>query len=396
MISHAQFGSPSSLYRHRECPANVAYGQDIPNPPASVHAIEGTVFHSIMEKVLPEYLESGRLDVEKVTEMCGEYDDMLQHVQDTCERVDIIYRSFSSKHTAVTSHFELRVALNDDIFGTADVVFTGRKKSGVTNILVADFKYGRGVEVVATENIQAITYVLAAVKTLGIKKLGSAVVFIAQMRLIKDWHTNEKCRYIFTAEDAEQYRQDIFTIVARVKDIWEGRQPIEGNLKAGSHCRWCKCFPTCVEAHRDAEDALVASATEISVEEKVRRLTLDEQVKLFLQKSQIEDFLDAVAANLSAAFQTGVTHPALKLIQTEGRRGWKKDVESKIVAAAKKKKIKADELYNQKLKGIGDITKLLGAKTVEKFIEKGSGKIELVHADDKRPALVYDGLTEIE
>lgn len=395
-MTHATFGSPSSLYRHRECPANVAYGKDIPNPPASVHAQEGTAFHHVMETVLPDYLHTRELNIEQVEKLCGEYDDMPQNVYDTCERVAILYDAFCDKHSVVKTYFELRVAINEDIFGTADVVFTGRKKSGVTNIFVADFKYGRGVEVSAHENIQAIAYVLGATKTLKIDRLGSAVVFIAQMRLIKDWHTNEKCRFIFSADDAVEYTDAITSIVERVKDIYEGREPIEGNLKAGSHCRWCKCFPTCVEANRDAQDVLIESATEIPVEDKVRRLTLDEQVKIFLQKSQIEDFLDAVAKNLSSAFQAGVTHPALKLIQTEGRRGWKKDSEEDLVKLAKKKKIKVDALYNRKLKGIGEVTKLLGAANIEKFIEKGSGKIELVHADDKRPALVYDGLTEIE
>jgi hypothetical protein len=57
-------------------------------------------------------------------------------------------------------------------------------------------------------------------------------------------------------------------------------------------------------------------------------LTLDEQVEIFKRKSHIEDFLDAVAKNLTEAFKTGVSHDDLKLVKVNGRRAWKEDVEA--------------------------------------------------------------------
>ena len=54
-MSHALFGSPSGLSALEKCPAKVAFGKDIPEPPTSAYAEEGTAFHNVMEEVLLSY-----------------------------------------------------------------------------------------------------------------------------------------------------------------------------------------------------------------------------------------------------------------------------------------------------------------------------------------------------
>ena len=62
---------------------------------------------------------------------------------------------------------------------------------------------------------------------------------------------------------------------------------------------------------------------ELPVEEIVQRMTLDEQVQVFLKKKNIEDFLDAVAKSIAHNMELGVTHPDLKLIRGRSNRKWK-------------------------------------------------------------------------
>lgn len=375
MSGHAKFGSPSTLYRLERCPGSVAFGKDIPEPEPSEYAKEGTEFHRLMERSLALTLKSNIITTYWEKELNDVYPEMNDDVVHTTAQVFEKWQSFQEKHTSPKYHLELKVMVSIDIFGTADVVFVGKnKKTKKIDIVVIDFKYGKGVIVQADENLQGIAYLIGAVRTLYLKPedIGIAMVIIAQVRIEDGWS-----QYSIKGKELDDWDAMIKNIVSRVKNMYEGKLPIE--LSAGSHCRFCKALDVCPEQNKN-EVLDISTATEFNIEATVEKLTLDQRARIFLRKQQIEDFLDSVAKSLTSEFEAGVTHPDLKLIQTAGRRSW--GDEAKAVAALKKMGVK--DPYNKKLKGIGEVEKEIGKGKIDDLTIMSSGKLQLVRAEDKR------------
>lgn len=394
---HAKFGSPSTLSRTEKCPAWIAFGKDIPEQEEGEHAIEGTTFHDFMEQCLPPYLAGDHKKVALILKGCTEYEDMETYVWDTLAKVDNLWKRFREKHAKCRCQVELEVKINDDCFGTSDVVFDGINiKTQKTSILTIDYKYGMGVHVAAKENLQGIAYLVGAAKTLNISydKIGVGMVMIAQMRVNPDW---ENENFIVKGEEFQKREDEILKIVAHAKKLYEGvgiADPahIQDNLHAGDHCRFCKCQAVCPTRKASTLDQLTSTATELLVtedlplEDQVKRLTLQEQINIFLKKSHIEDFLKAVASNLHHAFESGVTAPELKLIRTNGRRKWSEEHDPEHIAEALEQ-LGVIDPWQKKLKGLTEIEREIGKGKIDELVEQGEGKIELVLASDKRQAI---------
>lgn len=175
---HATFGSPSSLYRNKACPGNIAYTKDLPTPPTSEHAKEGTKFHKVMEETIPLFLE-GKDGIDKILSKLND-SDMAACVVETLGMVQQKWNNFKTNHLASTYYTELRIKITDDIYGTSDVVFVGKsKKTKKWNVVAIDFKYGRGVPIKAENNLQGVAYLLGAINTLGIQNVGRGFLGLA-------------------------------------------------------------------------------------------------------------------------------------------------------------------------------------------------------------------------
>lgn len=121
---HAKFGSPSGLYALEKCPGKIAFGKDIPDPPESEYAKEGTVFHWYMERCLPLFLK-GKSIIDFIKKANEQYPDMGDYILESCEKFKEKYDSFREKHAGVQIKYEVEVKINDDIFGTSDIVMWG-------------------------------------------------------------------------------------------------------------------------------------------------------------------------------------------------------------------------------------------------------------------------------
>lgn len=398
---HAIFGSPSGLYALKECPGKILFGKDIPDPPASEHAVEGTIFHDFMERVLPDYFRFKFASVEDVIKVkpkgltTEQHKEMIEHIWDTCDNVNKKWEKFCKLHTNCEFHLELKIKLTEDIYGTADVVFVGENlKTKKTDVVVIDYKYGRGVVVVAEENLQAICYLLGAIETLKLENIGQCVSIIAQVRLEGGWSDFS----IKEKKERRKWIEQIVSIVSKAKAIYNGKLPLE--LKAGSHCRFCKCLPVCPENKKKHFDEIVESATELElvettpIEEMISKLSLDQRVEIFKKASAIEDFLESIKLNLRSFLETGGEHPDIKLIKTNGRRKWKDDAEN---VADTLISLGIKDPWNKKLIGITEVERKLGKKKelLADLTEKGEGKVEVVLAGDKRQAVQISGMQEL-
>lgn len=385
---HARFGSPSGLSALEKCPGKIAYTKDMPELPESEYAKEGTEFHRVMEAHAPLVLGLSK----EVQATQSPYPDMSDYVSSSISELDKLYASFEAKHEHTSYYVEQRVPIYSGTeqkeFGTADIIFSGyNTKSKLIDVVCLDWKFGAGVKVIAEENIQGIAYALGAVRNLKLKSedIGTCVVIIAQVRLEDGWS-----RFNFKGTEIEKYETKIKKIVDKAVAVYEGKEEVLPNLHAGSHCRFCKANGICVAQKKDLVDPLDI-AKELPVEEAVNKLTMEEQVWIFMKKKHIESFLDAVATNLARSFAAGVTHPYLKLVKTKGRRKWKDEDET--VEYLQEAGIK--QPYTKKVIGITEAEKILGKGVVDHLTEIGEGKIELVRGDDKRPSVGFNEAKEL-
>ena len=383
---HALFGSPSGLYKIQKCPGSIANGKGLPEKPTSEYAYEGTQFHNYMEAIGPLYTADkiNHKEVERI--LLDIPDGMSEYVIDTAERLRVLWNKFKKKHPVAYIFFELAVKYDEDIFGTSDVVFVGENKNGKTDVLVADWKFGAGVKVDAKDNLQGIAYLLCTIKTLDLKNINRAGIMIAQMRVDDEW---EKNYFELDAKKLAEYEILIQRDVALAKKIYNGEAPLEGNLHAGSHCRFCKCSGHCSVQKNYVDDTFAVTATELPLEDRVRLLTTEQKVNIWKRRKDIEEMIDAVSSNLKAELEAGLTHPDVKLIQTNGRRKWKD--ESTVGEILEKRGMK--DPYKRKPVGIGEAEK---AKIkIDDLVELSVGKIEIVEASDKRPAIASASATEL-
>jgi hypothetical protein len=383
---HALIGSPSSLSRLKECPGSAAYTKDMPSPPESEYAKEGTVFHQLMDSALLAYLDGKKTFIDSTVP----YEDMDEYVTSTLKQVVRMWEDFKEEHTLCKCHLELPVELTEDIYGTSDVVFVGvHKETKKTDILVLDYKYGQGVKVEAEDNIQCITYLLAAIKTLKINEedIGIGKVIIAQVRLDDGWSVMSLNRAAML-----EWEQFILAVVKVAKDIYDSMNAVESNLRPGSHCRFCKANGICVAQKDIIQRELQATMSDLPVEAFVKTLTLDEQVEIFKKKSWIEDFLDAVAKNLTTAFKMGVAHPDLKLVKSNGRRKWISDTE---YVGEELKKLGVPDPYEKSIIGIGKVEEYIGKKKIDKLTMMSEGEIKLVRKEDKREEIAVSKMQEL-
>jgi hypothetical protein len=158
----------------------------------------------------------------------------------------------------------------------------------------------------------------------------------------------------------------------------------KGEFQPGTHCRFCRAKAVC---RANADYQL----------EKVREdfaapdLLTDEEIADVLERvSGIENWLTAVKNfALVSAVNDGKKWPGFKLV--EGRSNRVIADEEKVVARLKDLSYGEELIYNKKIKGIGDLEKLLGKKgfadELGKWVVKPKGKPTLVPEADKRPEI---------
>lgn len=389
---HAKFGSPSSLHRTEKCPGWVAYTKDMPAPPPSEHAEEGTYFHEKMEELLPIFIEDPKDSWIKDTlkEVAAKYADMPEVIESTLVRMKRHWDNFCATHTECKLETEVPLVVNDDCYGTGDVVYTGKSKATVKwDTEPYDYKNGAGVMVDAENNLQLIAYMIGAVKRLKIKReeLGNVRGVIAQVKFEDGWSEIN-----LSLQELRVWKDKISNIVQLAKDMSHGGTPVV--LNPGSHCRWCPADGKCIAQKKACYDEMALTVSEFptDVETFARKLTLDEQVQVYLKTSQIKGFLDAAALNIQRALEMGEEHPDVKLIRGNGRREWSQD---EFYVATRLKAAGVEEPFEKKLIGIGKADDLVGKEVVDELTSKKPGELKVAPATHKSPAVIMGKIEEL-
>lgn len=337
--------SPSSAKRWIHCTPSALLAEAAGSK-SSVYAEEGTLAHEIAEHALTQYL-NGTYDpiIDEALPIKDEHlknplfsIDMANYIRDYCTYVIGEGYEMQKADGLSKMYLERKVDITDyapDSFGSVDVTLVSDK-----TIRIIDLKYGAGVKVTADHNEQMMLYALGALKAAASQKIANIRMTIAQVRL-DHYDTFE-----MSNGELLDWAEKVLKPAAKAAIQGKGKQVI------GSWCGFCPVKAQC----RAQRDAILAD-----FDEKPEPLLLSDEeiVDLIGKIDTYKSWIESVNKYVYDRAIQGHKWEGYKLVAGRSSRVIKD--EAKIRQALLNEFLE-DEVLNIKLKGIGDLEKLLGKK----------------------------------
>lgn len=338
--------SPSSSSRWLNCTPSARLAENAENK-SSVYAEEGALFHEICEYCLAQW-NAGVWEPDPFGEELPELKDdhlmhplfkqeMFRHARNYCDFVMNENYNLEKSDGACKMLLEEKVDISEyapDCFGSVDCQLVGRD-----TLEVIDLKYGEGVKVYAERNTQMMLYALGALK--GKPSIKSIRLVIAQVRL------NHFDVWEISANDLLQWADKVLKPTAKKAFAGKGEQ------KTGDWCGFCPVKAQC----RKQYEAVV---NDFDKYEYPELLTEDEICDLIEKIDKYKGWLESVNKFVYDEALRGHKWKGYKLVA--GRSSRVITDEEAIRQDLLTKKYLEDEIFNIKLKGIGDLEKLVGKK----------------------------------
>ena len=362
------------------CPPSVKLEQLFPDT-TSEAAREGTLAHEICEikarVKLFQKSDAGYMAKNVATRELNKLrkdplfdDEMEGHSDDYAAELDLLALGFEEKPHI---YLETKLDLSDWIpegYGTADCIMVGGDR-----ILVADFKYGKGVRVEAEGNTQMQLYALGAWKKFSlVYDIKRVMMVILQPRL-----TANPSVWEISIEDLIHFGE-------YAKERAQLAADGAGEYSPGEEqCRFCRARQQC-RARADYNIQLAFGG----VIGKLPPLITNEEVGEYLAKGEdVAKWLKDLQDYALGACLAGDEIPGYKAVEGRGSRDWT-DQEAAF-KALQASGVPESVLYERKALTLASLEKVVGKKAfgevVGSFIEKKPGKPALVKASDKRPAI---------
>ena len=366
MSNHAIL-SASSSHRWMNCPPSVRLTEHIVDH-GGVYAAEGSEAHELCEYKLRQLLG---MEARNPLDRPGG----LQYYDTTMEDAATGYAAYvmevleEIRKTCPDPIVMVEQRLNfsrwvKDGFGTGDALLIA---DGILQVI--DMKYGTGVPVSAEGNSQMRLYALGALDMFSdLYDIETVRMTIYQPRL-----SNISTETLSRADLLEWAEQTL-------RPVAELAYKGEGDINAGSWCRFCKLRTTC---RKRAEANLKLAQHDF----KLPPTLSNEEIAVILD--QLDD-LTSWAADireyaLSAAL-SGTRFDGWKLV--EGRSNRRYTDEAAVAQAVIDT---GHDPYERKLRGITAMEKLLGKKQFSillgDLVERPQGKPTLAPISDRRPEL---------
>lgn len=337
--------SPSSAKRWINCTPSALLAEAAGSK-SSVYAEEGTLAHEIAEYALTQYM-NGLYDpiVDEELPVNDEHlknplfsIDMANYIREYCDYVIGEGYEMARADGFSEMFLERKVDITDyapDSFGSVDVTLVSDK-----TIHIIDLKYGAGVKVYADHNEQMMLYALGALKAAASQNITNIRMTIAQVRL-DHYDTFEMSK-----GELLDWAEKVLKPAAKAAIQGKGKQVI------GSWCGFCPVKAQC----RAQRDAILAD-----FDEKPEPLLLSDEeiVDLIGKVDTYKSWIESVNKYVYDRAIQGYKWEGYKLVAGRSSRVIKD--EAKIRQALLNEFLE-DEVLNIKLKGIGDLEKLVGKK----------------------------------
>lgn len=409
-MAHSRF-APSASEREYSCPASFLLSEGIPDH-NTVYSAEGTAAHHVAALCLthnhdteiyagcrvavtdkgecrfltePNPLREGEMEFEVNDEMVAEVQDYVDWCRESPGEHHVEIRV---EHTKWCPDLDEWGEPLGPQYGTSDFI-------AITDdtLEVTDLKYGKGEQVFAKENKQAIKYALGALDEFGwIHNIKFVRIRISQPRL--DHRDVWECTVAELLAWGKRLKK-------RLELVFVDDPPFGPSEKA---CRFCKVSGRCkaLDDHLFSERAFAFD--EISEAPIDAKLLTDAELssaweKIPLLKIQIEN----VEKQVMRANLDGKTIPGLKIVQAQTHRRWKA-TEEEVIAELKKLGVSPGQCRTSKFISPNQAEKLI-SKTDEAKLEplwiKPAGGPTIVRETDPRPAFdpkqhLIDGFEDVE
>lgn len=262
--------------------------------------------------------------------------------------------------------------LIEEGFGTCDVIIIA---DGTMEVI--DLKYGMGIRVSAEDNSQLKLYASGALEEYEmLYDIHTVRLTITQPRMdsISSWE--------ISTEDLIAWGQEV--VKPKALEAYAGK----GEQVVGEHCHFCRAAPKCKAQLELAK----ATAQKAFTDDEVQLISDEELIDMYAKIPLIKKWFDKVTDHLYQEALDGKKWEGYKLVDGQSRRGWLDESEVATILFAND--FEEHQFSNSKLKGIGDIEKLVGKKEFPVLLGEVVGfkktAPSLVPESDKRPALGID------
>lgn len=255
-------------------------------------------------------------------------------------------------------------------FGTLDCSIVANK-----TLYIFDYKYGKGVQVSATENKQMMLYSAGTLHQWSVLyddiETVEMTIFQPRIENFSTWQIAAVDLLVWADTEVKE----------KAALAFEGK----GEFVAGPHCGFCRAKPMCkAYADRQLELAVYEFAEPVL-------LTDEDVVKILQRKKEFEGWLTAISNYaLVTAVNDHKKWPGLKLVEGRSNRviADSDTLAGKLVGLDYPENV----IYKpRELQGITALEKLIGKKPFAEIagtlIIKPAGKPTLVDVTDKRPEL---------
>lgn len=390
--------APSSAYTWIECPASTAAQIGQPDESSEYAGDDGTASHELMRWCLELKTDcSDHMgEVIKVGERQFEVDDeRAEYVQLFVDAVRTRVNALELAGADVTMHVEVSLSIEHitgekSAKGTSDVVLIAAWPNGRAEIEVWDLKYGRGVEVIAERNYQAMVYAAAADAEYAIvHEFDRVRIVIHQPRV-----NPEPSEWELTAEELYDWIDTVAKPAAARATALIGKPLALTDFNPGEkQCRFCKAAAVCPALAKHVELTVGSEFDYIENDPpSVVLLSNDELGLIYPSLPLIEAWGKAVLARIEGELLNGRAVPGTKLVQgRRGHRKWTDDGEAETLF--KTMRLKKEEMYNFKVISPTQAEKLLAKdnprrwKKAEALVTQKEGAPHVAPESDKRPAL---------
>jgi hypothetical protein len=361
--------SPSSSDRWLSCPASVRMSVNVPSGPDSFYAREGTAAHALGELLARHWL----LDLSKAKFTSGlkawrkEYADVISDEEEMMEYADDYVDMLKERVTADEGQLLLEQRLPTGVancWGTSDAVIVS------PNI----------IEVIEN-NSQLRLYAIGALEAFG--------DLLGDVENVRYTVFQPRLKHIVTEEipaaELRAWRDDV--VIPAAELALTDDAPFGPSEKA---CRWCPVSGNCGPQRE--------FFTRQDFDLDVGTLDDEDLADALEQIPGIRAWCDAVSAHaLNRVYSEGKPLPGWKVVLSGGRRSVT-DQEGAL-EALRAIGYSTDEVATTKIKGIGELEKLLKGDfpiAVGPFVVKSDGSPSLVPESDRRPAVNPDGQAQLD
>ena len=367
--AHAKL-SPSGAHRWMNCPGSVRLEKPFPDV-SSEYAEEGTRAHELCELYLRHKVmktidkRTFNAALKKIKAKSQYNDEMLDHAQAYADHVMTLRMSLGDPTIYAEQKLDMREWI-PDCFGTCDCVIAGKGE-----LIIVDFKYGKGVRVEVKNNPQLRIYALGALSAFDmIYSFEHVCMVIIQPRL-EGGYTSETISV-----------DELLAFGEEVKKVAPIAYEEKGEVHAGEWCRFCKARTEC--KHYADHCIEMAGLTDQNPE-----YLTDEEIGEYLKKGELVNrWLSDLKEHAQKRALEGRTVKGWKLVAGRSIRQWTSEdeafkfiIENGITQEAM--------LYERKSLTLSQVEKLIGKKIFEdrlsKFVTKPAGKPALVEDSDPRP-----------